>query len=154
MLSHPTGTAMLSNVHLTCCLDGTNMVSLSACLDFTMRSTHKQKQLLRIPSVSSITVPPAQWAHHLRTILYWCLWSYLCTLLEKQTLNLAAQVRGKQRDYRQDWSSSTAFTQNTHNQRCDTSLRTMSNFSVIKAKILQIPSFLTEQSKWNFLITF
>lgn len=51
------------------------MVSLSACLDFTMRSTHKQKQLLCIPSVSSITVPPAQWAHHLRTIFYWCLWS-------------------------------------------------------------------------------
>lgn len=148
MLSYPTGTAMLSNVHLTCCLDGTNMVSISLSMSRIQQEISKQTKAA--PSCPLGLLAASQF----------CLLSELTTsepsfigvsglylyIFGETNPQPSCTVRGNKGIIGRIGAAA-ARSHKTHNKIRDTSLRTMSNFSVIKAKILQIPSFLTEQSK-------
>lgn len=140
---------MLSNVHLTCCLDGSNMVSLSLYMSGIQHDIYTQTKAAPSHPLSLLAASQFCQLSELTTSessFIGVSGLYLCTLLEKQTLNLTAQEGGN-KGISGRTGAAAPHSHKTHNKSCDTSLRTMSNFSVIKTKILQIPSFLTEQSK-------
>lgn len=116
MLSHPTGTAMLSNVHLTCCLDGTNMVSLSLCMSRIQQEISKQTKAapscpLGLSAASQFCLLSELTTSEPSFIGVSGLYLYIFGETNPQP---SCTVRGKQRDYWQDWSSSSStFTQNT-----------------------------------------
>lgn len=140
----------------------------SLCLKFSIskktskKPPNKQAQLLHVTSVgSSITVLPAQRAHHLRIIHYSVVFGLYPGTLGKTNPQPKCTVRKENKritgrtQEREQRGSSTMSTQNTSNKRCDASLRNNEPFFLLlKPRSCRFQVILQSRANKTSPITF